>query len=351
MLDRFTFTLIDKETWTEAAPLETIEQGGTVTWSATESRQDGSLTCGDLRDIPQDCIIRIKRQRETLDTVATMRASFSGYTVKGSGRWEGEIALSSILSYLANDAPEAPCTVPAGTNVTDWIREQIEDTGLQTSIPTVSFALTDARSYPDESWLEIFNDLLVVAGMEELDVDADGRITTRIYQVPARRGITATLDSSDGARFVGEVKHEGNALDLPNAVRLNYSGAEGGFYAIAIDEGSAIGVNNRGFRSMVVESENDIEGESIPAMQETLQLMAEQRLAELQQSSETSSFTMEWQPNIRRGDVIRVIWYGIGAEELTLYDDFTEVIIEQKLTLAAGSQCETTTAAIDWNEV
>ena len=350
MLDRFTYTLIDKQTWTETAPLDTIEQGGSVTWSSTELRQSGSLHCGDLRDVPRDAIIRIKRQREGLETVATLRASYSAYTVKGSGRWEGDMELSSVLSYLKNDAPEAPQTVEAGTNVTDWVRDAVEDMGLPTSIPTVSYTLPEARSYPDEDWLEICNDLLTLAGMEELDTDPDGRVTSRIYQVPAKRGITATLDSSQGGRFVGEITHQGDSIDLPNAVRLNYSGAEGGFYATAIDYDSAIGVNARGFRSMVVESESDLDGESIPAMQETLQTLAEQRLEELQQSSASSTFFMEWTPEIRRGDVIRVVWYGIGAEELTLYDDFTEVVIEQKLTLSAGSKCDVTTAGIDWEE-
>ena len=351
MLDRFTYTLIDKDTWQETAPIGTVEDGGSVVWSATELRQSGSLPCGDLRGVPADAIIRIKREREgVLETIGTFRASYSEYTIMGSGRWDGQMNLTSILSYLANDAPETPITVPAGTVVTDYIIEALGDIGLPCSIPQVSTALTDARSYTEETWLEIFNDLLIAVGMEELDTDPDGRVTSRIYQVPAARGITATLDSREDSRFVGEVKHSRDSVELPNAIRLNYSGAEGGLFSTVLDEDNAIGINARGFRSLVVESANDLEGEDIPAMQLALDGQAVQRLNELQQSSQTSVFTMEWRPDIRRGDVIRVVWYGIGAEELTLFDDFTEVIIEQKLSLERGSQCETTTATIDWSE-
>ena len=350
MLDRFTYTLVDKTSWTETAPLDTVENGGTITWSATELRQSGTLPCGDLRGVPNDAIIRVKRERDTLETVGTFRASFSKYTIMGSGRWDGELNLTSMLSYLQNDAPEAPVTVPAGTVVTDYVIAALGELGLQASIPQVSVSLTDARSYVSETWLEIMNDLLNVAGMEELDVDPDGFITSRIYQPPSQRGITAVLDSREDSRFVGEIQHQVDNVELPNGVRLNYSGAEGGLYATAIDEDSALGLNARGFHALVVEDATDIQGEDIPAMQNALQEKADQRLAELQQSSASSVFSMEWRPDVKRGDVIRVVWYGIGAEELTLFDDFTEVIIEQKLTLDRGSECETTTAAIDWEE-
>lgn len=336
MLNYFKYSLLDRTTADET-PLDNVEGGGSLTFDTDALRVTGSVTVANINSLPVDPVLRISVVTDDTTTlVATMRGSFSKYTVEGAHVY-GTLELESLLSYLQDDAPLMGYTAKAGTDVAEEVTRIVEFYGLRANIPSIATTLGTDYASTDDDYLTICNTLLEAVGMEDLDVEPDGTIVTKAYVEPQARAIVYTYDTDEGARMLPSVDLTVSTRTT-NVLRVNYSTSAASMVSIYEDTDSVHGTQTTGCRVVALE---DYKGDDVD--QDGLDEYTRTRLLALQAEDSTATITNEFTQAYKRGDVIRVYWHSIDD----VFVDVTGVVTSIDLDLSTGMQCETTLSVIE----
>lgn len=119
---------------------------------------------------------------------------------------------------------DAPVTIPAGTNVVEWVIDDLASRFGETSfaISASTVTLTDAKTFDPSTtatWLDVYNSLLETAGYDQLTADEAGNPASQPLAAIVAKGSEQTY--GPGA---GKIKIEGDVQPLidrlPNVVRF-----------------------------------------------------------------------------------------------------------------------------------
>ncbi|WP_193118437.1 hypothetical protein [Brachybacterium tyrofermentans] len=201
-----------------------------------------------------------------------------------------DVSLLDKTTILQGDAFGRSYGIEKGSNVTQAIREIIETTGeLATGIDDEGEQLlTSVESEPDDSKLQVVNQLLDAAGYFSLHTDGHGNFQADPYIKPARRPVSVEFVDGVNASLTGlylpEFAVTRDIGAVPNRVRA-VSQSEEDLPALVAEARNEAG-NEFSFEHLGhwrTQVETDVQTTS----QAALQAYAERRLIELSSPQET----------------------------------------------------------------
>lgn len=258
--------------------------GGSVSWNANATFQArGEIEVKDVGQVDDWLDLRMRIWQQVVGAEPWPLGTFcvTGFPERRTslGRsWR--LALTDKLVRLDSDGTAESVSLPAGTVVTDAVRDQIAAAG-ETAIAVTDSTQTLASGRvwePGTSRLRIINDLLGGINYWSLRTDRWGRYTAAPYTRPQDR--EPVRDLTADAIVLAEWEREQDVASIPNRVVLRTQGSldEAGLVAVAEnnDPASRFSIPNRG---VIVAPDRDtaVEADS----QETLDALAARRLADL----------------------------------------------------------------------
>jgi len=281
-------TLLSR-TGEEIGLLDGVTGGSVSVSSTTRLRGSGTL---EVRDLGQEVDWLSDRVRLTYTItggpswdvgVFLLAAPKREFGASGAAR---SIELSGVLGVLDEDTTTGTYVVPAGTLVTDRVRQIIEATGERAAVTPSDQVTSSALMWdPGTPWLTVANHLLDTINYLALDVDETGAVMARPYTAPQSRPIMWAF--TEGALAVHSPDW-GLSQDLgsvPNRVVLTSQadGEEEPLTAVAEndDPASAWGYQARG--RWITHVEDGVEA----ASQAVLDALAQRRLVSLASPSAT----------------------------------------------------------------
>lgn len=138
----------------------------------------------------------------------------------------GSVTLLSKEAILDDDSFGRTFGVASGTGVTIAVKDVIESTGE----PARGIEDGDGQTLrsgiewePQDSKLQVVNDLLSAANYFSLSSDGNGNFVARKYKAPSRRTVAAELEDSQGvemiSRYLPSFEVERDVGRIPNRVR------------------------------------------------------------------------------------------------------------------------------------
>lgn len=209
-----------------------------------------------------------------------------GVTYSGEGAIRN-IDLYDKLQILVDDKVETTYSVPADTNVTDYISAMLTEIGeTKTAITPSDATLRNAMVWEaDTTKLKVINDLLESINYFSLWVDGYGIFQGTPYIAPAQRGSSWDFKDDSRSIYSPDFFNERDESTIPNKVQLisTSDGETPALEAVATNENpdSRFSYNQRG--RWITTTEMDIETDS----QVTLNALAQRRLVELSDVSST----------------------------------------------------------------
>lgn len=255
----------------------------------------------------------------------------------GDGTVGRDVQLQSLLQVLDEDAFEQSVGIPAGTVVTDKVRQLIADAGgtggARVAGTDSDETLRSALVWePGTSRLRVINDLLDAINYFALWVDGQGTYRLDPYTTPAQRGSSWDFRDDDSSIYLPEFTHTRDLFAVPNKV-VQIAQGDGDAPALTsvatnTDPESPFSQPSRGRWVTVVEE--GVEATS----QAVLDGIAARRLSELSQVA-SSVELQHWPVPLTPNDVVTFRRDPAGVA-------VTGVVQKQSIRCEAGSLASTT---------
>lgn len=282
--ETFTYDLLNNSDKT-IGRLSGVESGGSLTFSVSaDVRGQGSLNVTKLKDVDWlHSRVRVSYNGIPLITAIpavpqeNYRSTSVGYTVN----------LLDKSSILLGDNFGGTYAVAAGSNIISKVVEVIQSTG-ETAIAIEASSLTLANDVVWEantSKLRIVNDLLAAANYFALWCDGMGYFRSTPYTSPTYRGISYTFVDDSGGMYLPEFSRSYDPYGVPNRVIcIGKTDGDAPLQKTAVDTTAPFGYP---YRPWSTQTFTDVEY----ADAANLQAIADRKLADAQQVSETFEFT------------------------------------------------------------
>lgn len=304
----FTYELLD----TDGAPKGALSgvTGGTLEWHASASVKGGGRIT--VQQASRSDHNWLKRRVKIVMHIEGLGKTPLGVFIPSapSENWDDlnlslELDLLDTSSILDNDYMAQTYTVPAGTVVTERVRDIIWSAGENAGAITHT-ADTLAHSMTWEagtSKLEIINDLLSAANFFSLRADGHGRFRVEKYQSPAIRPVVARLYDNDQSIYSPVFTYEKDHWSVPNKVIFigQGSGEEEALTSVVTNENpnSPYSYQNRGH--WIVDVTSGVEATD----QGALDAQARKRLAEVTSPTGTLSIDHAPLPSLTINDAVK----------------------------------------------
>lgn len=328
----YRFMRVSRATGAEVSELEGFEDGGSISRNLdTDVYESASATCEGGLDVGAD-LVRVyldadfggEVERVALGTFvpSVPKRDVSSEVDRAS------VSMQGRLSELAEDAFDAPFSLPAGSNPVAEAAAICRACGLAVSADVSAYRLSTAWTFglsqtsdgEGGSKLKAVNALLGIAGFASAVTDPMGTVLMRRYAEPDARPLAAEWREGADARFLDECVDERDASGVANVVRAVYETPEATVIGVAVDDdpGSPYSTAAIG-RRRVKEYRYDDEVTQAEADAEAARLLAEQ-------ASVTRRVTVShvYAPHVACYDAVTFAYRGIGgrfavrAQDLTL---------------------------------
>lgn len=249
---------------------------------------------------------------------AVPRAPIEAHKATG---WSADLELYDKTLILSEDTYGVSYAVPAGTNPITAVTNVITSTGQPAPelLTTTTDVLATAMVWEaGTSKLKIINDILDAAGYFALYVDGYGRFHADPYTSPQTRPTMWSFEGSD-AVYLPEWTRDRDVFAVPNRYVCvgTTNGETPALSAVATDESDGpFSFASRG--RWITKADLDVEATS----QAVLDLLAERRLYEAQQVTETLVWTHPWLP--------------FTLNEVVQFNGVRAVVWKQAVTLSIG---------------
>lgn len=276
----------------------------------TDTRQSGTLTTANDNYI-EGALIRI------IATVDNTEYELGTYAVSNddeeliNGTRYRDLTLVSKLHLLSLDYAENVLTIAKGTLATTAIKNVLNNAGLTSQ----DYVLTGAGDYIFSSTQMIeagttklsrlYN--LTSLSNNRLDIDGHGRVTVEQYQTPNDKTAELTLTVADPQGIIKNgITRSSNYAEIIDKVIVEYTYYENDDY----DQEKrmvATATNNAGAtRGYTVASYNAVSDLS-PRTQQTLQKIADDKLASLSYTKNEWTINTQYIPGIQEGMIIELV--------------------------------------------
>ena len=333
-------------TWPGLVEAEDYEMftGGKATLSAlSQLRAQGTLDYSGQTVPDEHDLIRIyyhvedERGERGTYPIGTFFCSVGSPTYSGP-LVSGSVDLESTLRLAVKGKYGRYYTVKAGTNAVAKANEIFKSLGLRTNEPTSSYVLPrDVVYEPDDCWLTIANDLLGMASFSSAYPDAYGVVQMVPYVEPQERSPVWTFDDGPRSIMLPEVIKSDNADDIPNAVYLTYETEEESLWACCrnTDPNSRASIPYRGYEVPLVDSVNELSGDTKEERLANLAARAKTKLADNSSSIEYVEWGHPWVP-LLPNDAAEIDYLTAGL-------NWRGAVTEQEIEI--GGHCSVTSKA------
>ena len=244
----------------------------------------------------------------------------------------GELDCYSLLQLAEETKIGESVTYGEGTSPVSQAKTLLEEAGLTVLSDESDMTLSTPRTYDTgESYLEVANDLLSIAGFSSVGINAMGSAVLRLYTDPSKRAASVTLsDATPHVIYSPIVTHDFDIFDVPNKVVAVYSNPDelAGMSAVAInnDPQSVYSYVSRGRWIEHTEEVNEVENE------EALQALADRILVNKSSSVESVELEHSYLP-YAMGDNVQL-------EYTTHALDFLGTAVNKTISLTRGMPCK-----------
>lgn len=231
---RYRYMRVSRRTRDELSPIHGITGGAITRNSDSPIRESARLDVMGSLDLGAD-LVRIYLDAVPVGGGATVTECLGTFVVERSSRsTDGSMSTTSpnlygLLKIAASSGPRGTYTVPRGTNVVDRCRDILTDRcNLDCSAVSSGKALAQARSYGPgvqtdegegkETWLDIVNDLLGIAGYSAARTDPRGVAVLEPYVEPADRPVAWEFREGPNSGFLPQVSDGYETVDVHNVV-------------------------------------------------------------------------------------------------------------------------------------
>lgn len=243
-----------------------------------------------------------------------------------------DIELFDKLTVLAEDGISASHSLPAGTVVTDAVKDVILSTGETALAVTDSTeTLATGKVWPaGTSKLTIVNDLLALINYFSLRCDGYGRYVAAPYMAPALRSRVWDFTAGDLAVHLPEFDRTEDLSGIPNTVVIVSSGTgdDEALVGVAVNDDPASRFSTVARGRTITATEENVDATS----QAVIDALAERRLESLSRSTATIDIEHEVLP-LAESDAARFDTDGVRA---------SAVVEKFRLTLAEDALMSTT---------
>lgn len=197
----------------------------------TSLKVTGSLEYANLDDLGDDMVriysdSEVAGERETV-CHGTLFVSTPSSTVTGEVR-TGTADMYSALLAMQQTSPDQTYTADAGSNPVSLAQKLAENCGLKVVATPSGYTLSTSHSFDEESdsWLDIANYLLDVAGYTSVAVDSFGNAIMAPYVDLSSKTPACKMSDTEDDVTAGEFDHELDTYDVPNVVKVTCSNAD-----------------------------------------------------------------------------------------------------------------------------
>lgn len=247
----------------------------------------------------------------------------------------GSVDLESVLRVPLKEKYGRYYTVAEGTNAVAKAVEIIEGLGLRTNRPAATYTLPrDVVYEPDDTWLTIANDLLSMAGYASCWPDAYGTVQMAPYIEPQERQPAWTFRDDERSIMLPQVVVSDNSNDIVNAVKLTYESEEESLWAAAYndDPNSAASRVVRGYEVSLVETVDELSGETKEERLANLESKADAKLVDNSTEIEYVEWGFPWVP-LQPNDAVEIDYLTAGL-------NWRGALTETQVSV--GGHCEVT---------
>lgn len=244
-----------------------------------------------------------------------------------------QVRLMDRMAILDADHTTATLALPAGTVVTDAVRDQLTAAGVGHlgQVTDSDQTLTSAMVWePGTPRRRVINDLLAAINFFALRADGDGRLIAAPYQGPGQRPTRYDFTPGPDAIHAPAFTRDQDLAAIPNRVVLVGTGSGDTEALVGVaqntDEGSPFSIPARG--RTITHTQTGIEATS----QAVIDALAARRLTDLSQVAATQDLTHAAVP-LDLNDVIARTWPTHAARA---------VVQSWALTAGVGAQMTTT---------
>lgn len=247
--------------------------------------------------------------------VKTLLGTFRTTTPKvtlGQGASSYQIVMYSMLIKLQNQITRQTLTVPAGTNVIDYVANLCDLSGLPVRKVDSNFVLSTDKTWDSGvTYIDVCNDLLGMANYNSVGIDRYGNAVLTPYVDPASKAPTYVFSDDDEGIVMPDIDVEWDVFDTPNVVLVKASDANGEMNVTVVndDPTNPFSTVNRGMEIPYVLEVDYLDTE------ENLIAKGRRQLSEYAQSVE--AYLMEHLfVDIESGDTVEVDFTSLGVKQI-----------------------------------
>lgn len=316
----FYAAFVDPDSWLDGDRLDIVS--GSINRTATGLRSTADIVVREY-DEPTDRYIRVYMDCEQDGDKAhvplfTGIVSTPGENVQGPVR-DVQLQAYSPLKAAEDIKLQLGDYVPAGTNGAEAIRKLLKSQKAPVEINGIAPALEEHIIAEQNENCVTFAEKILEAINWKLQIAGDGSIRLSPKEEDPEEALTISADEND---IMEQDPHRGRDwFNCPNVLRV--TSGEQTWTARDDDPNSELSTVARGREVQAVEDNVTL------ADDEGLIQYANRRLKELQQITETASYTRRFMPDLNIGDAIRISYTQLEGKY---------VIEGQTISLTPGGQ-------------
>lgn len=253
---KWRYMRVDWHTWDEVGEYSTVTSGNSEESYFTSIKGGGSLAFVGGPPSTYD-LVRVyydftdDRGESVHEAVCTMLVDMADVTIGEDGTESGEATLYSVLKVADDRLCGFPLTIPANTKAVEYAANMLSNLGLNVSASNSEYTTATAHTFkPDDTYLNVINWLLSVAGFGSASPDAYGTVVLAPYVDATSREPVFTFVDDERSIMYPQVMDSTNYGETPNVVRMYSEDEYGGYWAIArnTNPDSPASLPNRGGR-------------------------------------------------------------------------------------------------------
>lgn len=260
---KWRYMRVDWHTWDEVGEYSTVTGGSSEESYFTSIKSGGSLAFVGEPPSMYD-LVRVYYDftddmgESVHEAVCTLLVDMSSIDIGADGTESGEATLYGVLKVADDRLCGFPLTIPANTKAVEYAASMLTGLGLNVSASSSEYMTATAHTFkPDDTYLNVINWLLSVAGFGSASADAYGTVVLSPYVEATNREPVFTFVDDENSIMYPQAEDSNNYGDTPNVVRMYSEDEYGGYWAIArnVNPDSPASLPNRGGRERTLYDE------------------------------------------------------------------------------------------------